>query len=124
MENEGRDPLKVEVRPSYHSFPVAVTKVVLVFPFLLLSLVLYIMGLLLILTVVGAIIGIPLILATYALDAIALSILLNPRLKIQTVSCPWCGKKKRVLPTVMETFRCSRCRNLVRLEVIHAEEIP
>lgn len=118
MENEGKGPLKVEVRPSYHSIPVAVTRIILILPLLLLSLILYLTGLLLVLTVVGAIIGIPLILATYAIDALALSILLNPRLKTQTVSCPSCGKRRRVLPTVADTFRCKRCKNLIRVEII------
>ncbi len=117
----GSEELRVEVRPSYHSLPFAVARVILILPLLLLSLLLYLAGLLLILTVVGAIIGIPLILATYALDAIALSILLNPRLKTTVVACPSCGRKKRVLPTVMDTFRCSRCKGLVRLEVPNGE---
>ncbi len=124
MESERKGPFTVRITSSYHPLPVAILRVVLVLPILILSIGLYLTGLLLTLTVVGAIIGIPLILATYALDVLALSLILHPRLKTQRVRCPSCGKGKRVLPSVMDLFRCNRCKSLIRLETLNPGERP
>ncbi len=117
-----REELIVKVCPEYHRLLYAILKVISTIPLLLISLVLYLSGILLTLTIIGAVIGIPLIVSTYAIDIIAISMLLNPRIKTMVVECPKCSNKKRVLPTVMNDFTCKKCKSIVEIRIIDQEE--
>jgi len=110
------NPLKLKVSISYHSLPATVLKIVIALLILPFSLLLYLAGLILTITIIGSVIGIPLILSTYVLDALALSSLMNPKEKIVKVSCPDCGKGKFIMPSSMKEFRCNRCGGLVEVE--------
>ena len=111
------DQLVVTISTSQHHPIIAALKVAIAIIILPLSLVLYLAGLLMTLTIIGAILGIPIILSTYALDALALAALMDPRSKAMKVLCPNCGKGKSVIPFTMERFRCKKCKQLIKVNV-------
>ena len=107
--------LTVEVKREKTHFAFTLLRVASAVPILFFSISLYLTGLLLTITIVGAPLGIPLIVLTYALDALALSMLLNPREKIAKVHCPKCGKSKHVLPSAMDDFTCKACKSYIKI---------
>lgn len=109
--------LCVEVRARESPWPLVVLKVVMAVPVLALSIVLYLAGVLLVFTIVGAVLGIPLMLMTYALDALVLVMVLNARKAAQRIKCPACGRKKTIIPSVIDGFTCKGCKAEVRVRV-------
>jgi len=83
--------------------------------FLLLSLSVYLVGLALSLTIIGAIIGIPIIVSTYVVDAFLIAMLFNSKAHLKRVRCPSCNKKKLIVTDVMETLSCN-CGNSFVIE--------
>ena len=73
---------------------------------LVLSLIAYLAGLALSLTIIGAIIGIPIIISTYVFDAFLIAMLFNSKAHLKRVPCPSCNKKKLIVTDVMETLSC------------------
>ena len=114
--------MELKIITSQHPLPVAVLKVAAALIILPFSLIIYLAGILLTLTIIGAIIGIPLILSTYAIDVLAFSALMNPRGKITRVSCPNCGKGKYIIPYSMDLFSCKKCKKLVKLTFFEDRE--
>jgi DNA-directed RNA polymerase subunit RPC12/RpoP len=109
--------LVVTIHATLHHPIIAALKVIIAVIILLLSLLLYLAGLILTLTIIGAILGIPIILSTYALDVLALAVLMNPRRRAIKTACPNCGKGKYVIPFAMESYRCKRCKRAVQIKV-------
>jgi predicted RNA-binding Zn-ribbon protein involved in translation (DUF1610 family) len=107
----------VSIQASLHHPIIAALKVMIAIIVLLLSLLLYLAGLILTLTIIGAVLGIPIILSTYALDVLALAILMNPRGRAIKTACPNCGKAKYVVPFTMENFRCKKCKQQIKVTV-------
>ena len=113
MDNQ----LVVTIHASLHHPIIAVLKVIITVIILLFSLLLYVTGLILTLTIIGAILGIPIILSTYAIDILALAALMNPRRRAIKTTCPNCGKGKYVIPFTMARFRCKKCKRAVQIIV-------
>ncbi len=113
MDNE----LVVRIHASLHHPIIAALKIIIAVTILLFSLLLYLTGLILTLTIIGALIGIPIILSTYALDILALAVLMNPRNRAIKTTCPNCGKGKYIIPFTMESFRCKKCKYLIKVTV-------
>jgi ribosomal protein S27E len=109
--------LVVTIYEGKHHIIVATLKVLLALLILPLSLLLYLAGIILTITIIGALIGIPLIVSTYALDILAFSALMNPRSKTIKVNCPNCKKGKYVIPFAMESYRCKQCKELIKVTV-------
>ena len=110
--------LKVEVRGcDIHPFFRFLRAATAIFV-LIASLLLYLTGILLTLTIIGALIGIPLIMATYVIDAIAIMALMNMREKIHIVRCPECSKRLFVMISLRERFVCKRCKNNIKVEAL------
>ncbi len=101
--------LFVEVTPGRVSVAIRYLKMASGVVILLASLLSYLVGIILTITIIGAIIGIPLMLATYLVDAIALVLILSPGVKFQRVKCPGC-KKGHVVRNIEEGgFICPGC---------------
>ncbi|MEE8423393.1 MAG: hypothetical protein V3S49_02525 [Thermodesulfobacteriota bacterium] len=113
MDNQ----LIVRIHVSLHHPIVAALKIIIAIVVLILSLLLYLTGLILTLTIIGAIIGIPIILSTYAIDILALGVLMHPRSRAIKTACPNCEKGKYVIPFIMESFRCKKCKQLIKVNV-------
>ncbi|MFQ5900674.1 MAG: hypothetical protein ACE5IH_03865 [Thermodesulfobacteriota bacterium] len=107
--------MEVKIKKIQRSLPFIVLKVIGALFILPLSLVFYLTGLLLTLTIIGAVIGIPLVLSTYAMDVMALSILLNPKERMVKVYCPKCNKGKYIITTLMEGFTCKGCNRSIQI---------
>ena len=113
-EGSGED---LRVKISKENIPplLVALRIIVIIPILLLSLLLYLLGLILTVTVVGAIIGIPMIVFTYALDLLALTILFNPKATIIKVACPGCGKGHLMAYSSTTFYSCKRCKGVVTL---------
>jgi len=79
------------------------------------SLLLYLAGLILTLSIVGSIIGLPIMAATYAIDMVALLALIKVREKIHIVPCPRCSKKRFLITSVKDRFYCKRCKSYIHV---------
>lgn len=113
MDNQ----LIVRIDASLHHPIIAALKIIVAIVVLILSLLLYLTGLILTLTIIGAIIGIPIILSTYAIDILALGVLMHPRSRAIKTACPNCGKGKYIIPFIMESFRCKKCKQRIKVNV-------
>ena len=105
----------VEVPGGKCSIAVSLLRAVPAVSLLVFSLLFYLAGILLTLTILGAVIGIPIIIATYAVDAVALSVLINMRERLCRVKCPGCGRKRFIMPAVRQRFLCKRCGRVVNV---------
>ncbi len=113
MDNQ----LVARIHASLHHPIIAALKVIIAVTILLFSLLLYLTGLILTLTIIGALIGIPIILSTYTLDVLALAVLMHPKRRAIKTACPNCEKSKYVIPFTMESFRCKKCKQLIKINV-------
>ena len=93
----------------------SILRAILAVPMLLISIALYLSGILLTFTIIGALLGIPLIAATYGIDMLALVVLINLREKLHWVTCPACSKKRFVVYSVKDRFVCKRCKSYIML---------
>lgn len=103
----------VEVPGGKSSIAVSIMRVIPAICLLILSLISYLIGIILTLTIIGAIAGIPIIIGTYAADAVALMVLINMRERLYRVTCPGCEKKRWIMPAVRERFLCKGCEGIV-----------
>lgn len=113
-----KDSFTVKVKGGKSSPFAAVIRAISAVFILVASLTFYLLGILLTLTVIGALIGIPLIIATYAIDAVALAIFINLREKIYSITCPKCAKKRFVMPALKPGFICKRCLSRIRVVTV------
>lgn len=116
MNNVGPD-FTVEVSGGKTLIVFSILRALAAVPVLLLSLVLYFTGVVLTLTIIGALIGVPLIIATYAVDMITLAVLINMREKLHRVVCPKCSKKRFVMQAFKDRFVCKRCGSYIMVVV-------
>ncbi len=107
----------VEVPGGKSSIAASILRVIPAVCLLVLSLLSYLVGILLTLTILGAVVGIPIIIGTYAADAVALMVLINMREKLHRVECPGCGKKRFIMPNLREQFLCKGCGSIVTIEL-------
>lgn len=90
-------------------------RAILAVPILLISLALYLAGILLTVTIIGALVGIPLIAATYGIDMLALIVLIKLREKLHRITCPKCSCKRFVVYSVKDRFICKGCKSYIKL---------
>ena len=112
---------EVIVRGGKTFLPLSVLRAIFAVSLLVLSLASYLVGILLTLTIIGSIVGIPIIISTYAIDALALMMLINMREKVHHVKCPSCGKKRWIMPAIKEFFYCEACGSRIDVVVIEDE---
>ena len=108
----------VKVKGGKTYFLISLFRAAIAVPILILSLVLYGAGVLLTVTVIGAVIGIPIIITTYVIDIFALAMLINIREKIYLVTCPACQKRRVILHSMTSRFACKRCKSHINIEKI------
>lgn len=107
----------VEVRGGKTFLPFSILRALFALILLILSLASYLVGILLTLTVIGALVGIPIIISTYAIDALALMMLINMREKVYHVKCPSCGRKRWIMLAIKEFYYCKSCRSRVNVAI-------
>jgi len=110
----------IEVRGGNTLLPFSILRAVIALSLLIISLASYLVGILLTLTIIGALIGIPIIISTYAADALALMVLINMREKVYHLKCPSCEKNRWIMPVIKDFFYCKSCGS--RINVIMRED--
>lgn len=113
MEEE----FNIEVKGGKTFLPFSIFRAIFAFSLLILSLVSYLVGILLTLTIIGALVGIPIIISTYAIDALALMMLIHMREKVHHVKCPSCERKRWIMPVIKEFFYCKSCGSRVNVSI-------
>ncbi|MDH3974827.1 MAG: hypothetical protein OEV42_11160 [Deltaproteobacteria bacterium] len=107
----------VEVKGGKTLLPFSIMRAIFALVLLVLSLASYLIGILLTLTIIGALVGIPIIISTYAIDALALMMLINMREKVYTLKCPVCERKRWVMPAIKAFFYCKSCASRVNVSI-------
>lgn len=106
----------IKVFYSKTSKPFFFLRAICIIPLLLLSLTVYLTGLLLVFTIIGAIIGVPIIVSTYVFDAIMIGFMVNPLASLKKVKCPLCRKGKFIVTEIMSSFVCKGCGEFIKIE--------
>ncbi|MDT8318366.1 MAG: hypothetical protein RQ824_10335 [bacterium] len=117
-EEEHEPDFTVEVSGGKTRVVYSMLRAILALPILLVSLVLYLAGILFTVTIIGALVGIPLIAATYGIDMLALVVLINLRGKLHSVTCPKCSRKRLAVYSIKDRFVCKGCGSFIILKEV------
>ncbi len=98
------------------SKPFLFLRAICLIPLFLLSLTVYLVGLLLVFTLVGAILGVPIIISTYVFDVMLIGFIVNPLASLKKINCPLCKKGKLIVTDIMGSFVCKGCGEFIKIE--------